>query len=195
MNKKNALNKYMKKYSPKEEKNISSKKISIVHNTEEIQKFVKQELREKSSNKKIYYGKVNDKVSSRILKKYKINIKEYNISLKGDNIRKIIKDHGDNEKENLRGQIAMILDDFNYIDDIINEPDFINLSHSTKDNKSGLIFIKKIVKEYTTIEYVSDKHKTLENQTMYVHKKKNSVTTGDINNPSQTSKTDSDTSS
>ncbi len=195
MNKKNTLNKYMKKYSPKEEKNISSKKISIVHNTEEIQEFVKQELREKSSNKKIYYGKVNDKVSSRILKKYKINIKEYNISLKGDNIRKIIKDHGDNEKENLRGQIAMILDDFNYIDDIINEPDFINLSHSTKDNKPGLIFIKKIVKEYTTIEYVSDKHKTLETQTMYVHKKKNSVTTGDINNPSQTSKTDSDTSS
>ena len=172
MNKKITLNKHMIKYNPKEEKNLSSKKISIVHNTEEIQEFVKQELREKSSNKKIYYGKVNDKISSRILKKYKINITEYNISLKGDNIRKIIKDHGDNEKENLRGQIAMILDDFNYIDDIINEPDIINLSHSTKDNKPGLIFVKRIVKEYTTIEYVSDKHKTLETQTMYVHKKK-----------------------
>ena len=39
MNKKITLNKYMKKYSSKEEENLSSKKISIVHNTEEIQEL------------------------------------------------------------------------------------------------------------------------------------------------------------
>lgn len=183
-------------YTEKEERNISSNKISIVHNTNDIQNFVKQELNKKTSNKKIYYGKVNENVAKKVLDDYEIDIFEYNISLKGDNIRKIIKDHGNVETEKLRGQVAVTKNDFNHIDNIISDPDNIILSTKTNYGKPSLIFIKKIRNEYKLVEFVSDKHKTLETQTMYIHEKKNPTTTGNVNNNlSQTSETNSSTGS
>ncbi len=53
------------------------------------------------------------------------------------------------------------------IDDIISEPDNIELSGSTKENKPSLIFSKIINNKYELVEFVSDKHMTLEVKTIY----------------------------
>lgn len=107
-----------------------------------------------------------------------LDLKNYNISLKGDNVRKIIKDHGNN----LRGQDAITLKDFERIDNIILEADNIYTSGKTKHNKDVIAFEKKLNNKYTLIEFVSTKRKTLETQTMYKKIKKNSVTVDNTTN-------------
>ena len=107
-----------------------------------------------------------------------LDLKNYNISLKGDNVRKIIKDHGNN----LRGQDAITLKDFERIDNIILEADNIYISGKTKHNKDVIAFEKKLNNKYTLIEFVSTKRKTLETQTMYKKTKKNSVTVDNTTN-------------
>ena len=87
------LNKKLKRYSCKELENFKGGKVSVVKTTKEIEDFVNQELSKKTSNNKILFGKISDDIDSSISKKFGINIKDYSISLKGDNIRKIIKNH------------------------------------------------------------------------------------------------------
>lgn len=163
-------------------KYISSNKIKIAKSSRDIKEFIKQELNKKSSNSKLYLGKINDITSNRIKILTGLDLKNYNISLKGDNVRKIIKDHGNKILENLRGQDAITLKDFERIDNIILEADNIYISGKTKHNKDVIAFEKELNNKYTLIEFVSTKRKTLETQTMYKKIKKNSVTVDNTTN-------------
>lgn len=80
-----------------------------------------------------------------------LDLKNYNISLKGDNVRKIIKDNGNKILENLRGQDAINLKDFERIDNIILEADNIYISDKTKHNKDIIAFEKELNNKYTLI--------------------------------------------
>ena len=125
-----------------------------------------------------------------------IDLKNYNLSLKDGNIKKILKDHSNPEIEILRGQIAVTKKDFKYIDDIILENDNFFCSGISREGKPLVIFEKNIGSKYVLVEYISDKHHNLEVQTMWKHKKKNSVTVLHDNNPGlNTSKTSSDINS
>ena len=177
-----SLNKNIIKYTNKEIMNISSNKIKIAKNTKDIMLFVKQELNKKTSNSKLYFGKINDITSNRIKMLTGLDLSNYNISLKGDNVRKIIKDHGNKVLEKLRGQEAITLEDFKHIDDIILEADNIYLSGKTINNKDVITFVKKLNNKYTLVEFISIKRKTLETQTMYKKIKKNSVTAENTTN-------------
>ena len=66
---KNIYNKKIKNYSNDEIKNIESNKIKISKSDEDIISFVKESLDTKSSNKKIYYGKINDLLAEEIYEK------------------------------------------------------------------------------------------------------------------------------
>ena len=171
-NTKYSLNKKLKKYTDKEVKNFKGGKVEIANTTNDIDTFVNEELLKKANNNKILLGKISDEIATTISKQFGINIDNYSISLKGDNVRKIIKDHGDTEKEAKRGQIAVTKKDFDYIDDIILEPDNIYISGQTPSDKLSLTFEKNINNKYTLVEFVSDKNHTLEAQTMYKHKKR-----------------------
>lgn len=177
-----SLNKNIISYTDKEIINISSNKIKIAKSSRDIKEFIKQELNKKSSNSKLYLGKINDITSNRIKILTGLDLKNYNISLKGDNVRKIIKDHGNKILENLRGQDAITLKDFERIDNIILEADNIYISGKTKNNKDVIAFEKELNNKYTLIEFVSTKRKTLETQTMYKKIKKNSVTVDNTTN-------------
>lgn len=170
------FNKNLEKYTENEIKNLSSNKITLAKNIEDISNFAKKELQQKTSNSKIFIGKINKVIANRIKKETNLNLENYNISLKGDNIRKIIKDHGNKTIENLRGQDAITIEDFCIIDDIILDADEIYLSGKTKSNKDVITFKKKNKNLYTIIEFVSTKRKTLETHTMYKSIKKNSST-------------------
>lgn len=159
-----SLNKNIITYTNKEIINISSNKIKIAKNTKDIILFVKQELNKKTSNSKLYFGKINDITSNRIKMLTGLDLSNYNISLKGDNVRKIIKDHGNKVLERLRGQEAITLEDFKHIDDIILEADNIYLSGKTVNNKDVITFVKKLNNKYTLVEFVSNKRKTLDSK-------------------------------
>lgn len=92
----------------------------------------------------------------------------------------------------LRGQIPVTLEDFKKIPDIVGNPDNIEVSGKTKDNKPVLTFSKEIGDNYYVVNYVSDRQHNLEVQTMYKHKKNNPSTTINANNSlNQTSETNS----
>ena len=195
-NTKYSLNKKLKNYTNKELENFKGGKIEIAKTTNDIDAFVNEELSKKTSNNKMLFGKVSDEIATTISKKFGINIDDYSISLKGDNVRKIMKDHGNPETESKRGQIAVTKSDFDYIDDIILEPDNIYLSGKTSSGKPSITFEKNIDNKYTLVEFVSDKNHTLEVQTMYKHKKKNSPTADNTQKSLfLTSETDSGSSS
>lgn len=61
-----SLNKNIISYTDKEIINISSNKIKIAKSSRDIKEFIKQELNKKSSNSKLYLGKINDITSNRI---------------------------------------------------------------------------------------------------------------------------------
>ena len=192
----NDLNSNLNFYSDKEYSNIKSDKIEIAKSDADIMDFVDEAINSKSSNKTIYFGKINDSLAQEIYNSTGIDVKGYNLSLKANNIKKILKDHGDVKTEELRGQVAVTKDDFRYIDDIVLENDTFFSSGTTPAGKPSITFEKVINEKYMLVEYVSDKHHTLEVQTMWKNKKKNSVTVLRDNNPGlNTPKAGSDTSS
>ena len=169
-NKNTKQNKYKyNNYSQKEMEDLSSNKIRIVKKESDISSFVKN-AKLISSNIKLYFGKINNKIADIIDKKLGINVHNYNISLKNDDIRKIFKDHGTEKTEIPRGQVPITENDFLNIPEIINNPDNIERSGTTQQGKPAIKFEKNINGNNVVIVYVSDKHNNLEMQTMYKFK-------------------------
>ena len=127
----------------------------------------------------MYLGKVKQNVSNFIKNKLGINVDNYNISLKTDDVRKIFKDHGSEKTEISRGQVPITESDFLNIPEIINNPDVISQEGTSQQGKPAIKFEKNINGNNVVVTYVSDKHNNLELQTMYKfknNKKRDSAT-------------------
>ena len=153
-------------YSDKEISFLTKGKVTIATSNADINKFINNTTKVKSSNNKIYLGIINNKLSKNIYNTLKINIQNYNVSLKSDAIKHIITHHS-TEKEYLRGQIPITQKDFLLIPKIISNYDKVWRSGLTKEGKPSITFQKQIKNTYYLIKYVSDKNKILEVQTMY----------------------------
>ncbi|MGN0174113.1 MAG: LPD38 domain-containing protein [Acutalibacteraceae bacterium] len=179
-NEKNAL----KKYSEHQIENWkNSKSIVVYENEQQLKDFVDEALNNKNLNKKMYFGIISDDTANIVLKKTGANIKNYNISLKGYEIKKILNNsHGNEIQESLRGQRAITFDDIKMIPEIISYPDEIMLDSKLYQGKPVLKFFKTINGKTTVVTYVSDKHKDLTVQTMYSgkNKKGNLATATDV---------------
>lgn len=165
-------------YTDKEINNIKSNKISIAQSNEDITQFVNNS-KKMPGNFKMYLGKIKENASNVIKNTLGINVDNYNISLKTDDVRKIFKDHGSERTEIPRGQIPITEEDFLNIPNIINEPDVISKSGETPQGKPAIKFEKNIDGNNIVVTYVSDKHNNLELQTMYKfknNKKRDSAT-------------------
>lgn len=148
----------------------------------------------KATNAKIYLGKITSALAEVIKSKTGINVENYNVSLKADTVKHILKHHGNSDIESKRGQIAITEDDFEKIPKVISEFDYVSSSLNYESGKPVLTFKKWIKNNYCVVNYVSDKHHNLEVQTMYIQKK-NSATMYDVQSPILTSRTNSGTSS
>ena len=190
--------KSIEKYSDKEKENWqSSKNILIYRDNEQFEDFITKSLNN-DINKKIYIGKISSKLGEFIYSKTGLNISGYNLVLRSSEIRKILKyDHGNEIKENLRGQRAIVKSDFLNFAKIITNPDKIYLGDKKFENKPVIIFVKTINGKTTAVTYVSAKHHDLTLQTMYSGKNKESLATTPSENKSlsQTSETLSGTAS
>lgn len=184
-------------YSEKQIDNWSnSKNIIVYENDSQLSVFVDDALAGKNLNQKMYFGIIDQKLANRIYNDTNVNVEGFNVVLRASEIRKILlHSHGNDAKENSRGQRAITKEDILLIPQIIAEPDkIINAGH-TKSNKPAISFEKTIKGKTTVLSYVSDKHMDLTVQTMYSGKEKSLPTIADAKSPALTPETNSGTAS
>lgn len=187
-------NKY-NNYTQKEFDNLQSPKIRIANNKNDVLSFI-ENAKKMPSNLKLYFGKITKNVANKIKNSLGIDVNNYNISLKVDAVRHILKNHSNNSQENMRGQVAITEQDILNIPEIINNYDLVRDSGPTDDGKPSITFEKNIDGNNIVVTYVSDKHNNLEIQTMYKFKNKKgeSATGSNASNAlNRTSKTNSGT--
>lgn len=185
-------------YTQQEKKNWeNSKNIVLYENTQQLKQFVQNALNGKELNKKMYFGKTNEKISQYVFEKTGVDISGYNCVLRASEVRKIIKDHGNEKVEMSRGQRAIQEQDFFDIPYILEYPDSVSLDSNLFEGKPVLIFQKVLNGKTTIVAYISNKHLDLTVQTMYSGQNKRSLATtpSGENSFSQTSETLSGTAS
>lgn len=177
----------------------SSKSIVVYENDAQLREFVKSELNNKQSNKKMYFGAIPADLAAVIRSKTGIDVENYNCSISGYEIRKIFKDHGNEKSEALRGQRAITVDDIANIPAVVQSPEYIALSKKDYMGKPVIIMSKNINGNLTVVAVVSNKHLDLFVQTAYANNKKGNLATptaeqAAVNTPKASSSTVSNNS-
>ncbi len=155
----------------------NSKRIVVYDNAEQLSKFIEDSIADSAMNKKMYFGSVSSDLAGEILKNTGLNVENYNLSLGAYEIRKILKDHGNESFEALRGQRAVVPDDFAHIVDIVTNPQNVELSPNTYMGKPAIIFSGEHNGRMNVVAVVSDKRLDLFVQTAYVNTKKGNLPT------------------
>lgn len=161
-------NKY-NNYTQKEIQNLTSNKIKIANSEKDVITFI-ETAKKIPNNLKLYFGKVNRKVSEKIKNILGINTNNYNISLRADTIKHILKKHGNTKTEVSRGQLPITEQDILNIPNIVNDFDNVKSSGISNNNKPSITFEKNLNGNTIVVTYISDKHHNLEVQTMYKFK-------------------------
>lgn len=188
----------LKEYTEHQKENWKdSKQIIVYENENQLRNFIQKSLDGEylSVKKKMYFGAISTDLAERIFNATGVDAENYNITISSNEIRKILlNSHGDEKKENLRGQRAITEDDILAIPKIIEEADFIELDRKKYDGKPIIRFIKTINGKTTVVSYVSQKKHDLGVQTMYSSIKKDSlVTAANAKALTETSETTSNT--
>lgn len=161
-------------YTPQERVNLSSgAKNKIVSTYQEVLAFVKNALSNKQSVDRAYMGVVPNGVASRILKETGVDVSGYGVMMNGNDVRHILKSHGDSAAEAIQGQVAVTEDAIAQIPKVIAAPDNVYLSaDSDGKGRRAIVFEKQIGDTYITIQGVSDGKRLLQADTMYIRKRK-----------------------
>ena len=154
------------KYTRKEITNFKGGKVSIAQSEKDILNFIN--ISKKSSNDKLYYGKIDSTLALKIYSSINLYLKDYNFSLQRNSLKHIFNHHGIHTKENKRGQIKIIAEDFILLPKILNNYDKIYLSHKVECNNISFVIEKEIDNIiYKLICYISNKKHTIEVKTLY----------------------------
>ena len=187
-------------YTDQQKKNWeSSKRIVIYDNQEQLSQFISDSIANKTMDKKMYFGVIPADLAARIKSDTGVNVENFNLSLGSYEVRKILKDHGNAEKEAARGQRAIVADDFGHITDVVLNPAEITLSNQDYMGKPAIIFSGDYNGRMNVVAVVSDKRLDLFVQTVYTNVKKGNLATptgeqAPINTPEANGSTVSDNS-
>lgn len=169
-------NRVFQKYTEKQLFNwANSKRIVVYENDSMYMEFVNRSINENQYDKKLYFGTIPADYAKIIEDKTGINVSGFNCSLSSNEIKKIIKSHGNSEKEENRGQRAFAPDDFLNIPKVILQADSIKLSDKTYNGKPVIEFSKRGQEKYNVTAVVSDKHMDLFVQTAFINIKKGNL--------------------
>jgi hypothetical protein len=136
-----------------------------------IIELVKQTLSSKDNILiKLNLGNVTQQHAELIFSKTGININGYKLIIDNYAIKHTLLSHGSISKESKRGQIAVTIDDFKLIPEVINSPDNIIDGGLNKIGRRVIILEKIINNKVVYIEEIRTKHKELAMQTMYIKK-------------------------
>lgn len=185
----------LREYTEQQKKNWgNSKRIVIYDNQEQLAQFISDSIANKTMDKKMYFGAIPSDLAARIRTDAGVDVEGFNLSLGSNEIRKILKDHGDPVTEAMRGQRAITADDFAHIADVVLSPSNIVLSDQTYNGKPAIIFSGEYNGRMNVVAVVSDKRLDLFVQTVYVNVKKGNLSTptgeqAPINTPEANSST------
>ena len=149
--------------------NLSSgKRNKIVSTFRDAVSFVRNALSDRQNIDRAYLGKIPDFVSRKILEDTGLDVKGFGVMMNGNDVRHIMKNHGDAATEQSRGQIAITPDDIARIPEILSSPDLID-APKVPDGKgrTTVIFEKQIGDYYITIQGISDGKRLLQTDTLY----------------------------
>ena len=193
-------------YSEKQKKNWGNSRSIVICETEkQIRKFVSDARKGTNIGKKMYLGAIPASLAETIRIEPGLNVEGYNCSVAAQEIRKIFKDHGNEQTENLREQRTITEYDFVNIPVVIQSPDKITRSERDYNGRPVINFVKLLEGKVTVTAYVSGKHLALTVQTLFAginhvcgHKNRNLATpTGEqapVNTPEANSGTVPDNS-
>lgn len=156
--------------------NLSSgAKNKVVTTFQDAVQFVRNALKNKGSSDRAYMGKVPDSTARRVMQETGMDISGYNAILSSDNVRHIIKNHGDPIMETARGQITVSAEDIAAIPEVLAAPDSVYLSDK-KDSRGRpvIVFEKQIGDNFVTMQAVSDGTHSIQTDTLFKQKKKSS---------------------
>lgn len=182
-------------YTEQQKKNWeNSKRIVIYDSQQQLYRFISDSIKNKTMDKKMYFGAVSSELAARIKTDTGIDVENYNLSLGSYEVRKILKDHGNEAKEAARGQRAIVAEDFGHITDVILNPTSIALSEQDYMGKPAIVFSGENNGKMNVVAVVSDKRLDLFVQTVYTNVKKGNLATptgeqAPINTPKANSST------
>lgn len=158
-----------------ERENLSSgKRNKVISTFSEAVDFVRNALRNKQSSERAYLGKIPDSVARMVKEQTGVDISGFGAVLHSDNIRHIMKQHGDPMMEPLRGQVPLTAEHIAVIPEVLSSPDRVYLSPETDSRgRKVLGFEKNIGGNYITMQAVSDGTHSIQTDTVYVKKEKN----------------------
>ena len=161
-------------YSEQERVNLSSgKKNKVISTLQDAMSFVRNALSNKQNVDRAYLGKVPDRVAQKVLADTGVDIRGMGAMMNGNDVRHIMKDHGDPMAEAARGQVPVTPDDIARIPEVISAPDRVTVSPETDSKgRTALVFEKQIGDKYITIQGVSDGKHVLQTDTLYIRKGK-----------------------
>ncbi len=138
-----------------------------------IKEFVIKVLNDKTNTHlKINVKKVKVSEAKKIFDLTGINIKGYVHAIDSSGVKHVIKQHSV-ISEYKRGQIPIILDDFELIPEILTNFDLVEYGEKNKAGRHLIVYQKKIEKgiSFYVEEVRSPKKKECVIQTMYIRKK------------------------
>lgn len=161
-------------YTPQERVNLSSGgRNKIVSTYQEALAFVKKALTNKKNVDRAYMGIVPNDVAGRILTESGVDISGYGVMMNGDDVRHILKGHGDSTAEAARGQVAVTESAIAQIPEVIAQPDNVYLSaESDGKGRQAIVFEKQIGDTYITIQGVANGKRLLQTDTLYIRKRR-----------------------
>ena len=162
-----------------EKENLSSgKKNKVVSTFQDAVDFVRRALSDKTNVDRAYLGKVPASTAQMVMQETGVNIEGYNAVLPSDNVRHIIKNHGDPLIEQARGQSVVSGEDIAAIPEILANPDRVYVSDKADTrNRPVLVFEKQIGDNFVTMQAVSDGTHSIQTDTLYKQKRKSSQDT------------------
>ncbi len=163
----------------REIENLSSgKKNKIVSTVAETVEFIRNALTNKNSTERAYLGKISDSTAQQVLAQTGVNITGYNAILPSDAVRHMFKHHGDATTEEVRGQVALTEENAALLTQVLASPDNVTLSERKDERgRAVLLFEKQIGNNYVTAQAVSDGTHSIQTDTLFIQKKKNSQDT------------------
>jgi len=154
------------KYTQQEIKGFSkSSRVAVARDDEHTRSFIEEAKEGKRQGEKLLLGKITKDVAAKIENKTGVNLKGFNLELRGNNIKHIFNRHGNEKAETRRGQRAVTTDDILGVKDIIGNFDNIV---PTEDN--GLVFIKSANGRLNAVTLYANGNKSLSLKTMWINK-------------------------
>ena len=140
----------------------------------ELQKLIQSVKNQSNDNKTVTLGIINEQVAKQILLDSNIDVRNYVITIDIYAVKHIFKNHSNAEKEEKRGQFAIQESDFEMIEQVINNPDFVFYDGKNRIGRDVLQFQKQINNRYIILKEVRTGKKQLSLNSMRIIKNKKS---------------------